>query len=131
MSDRPLSERVRSEFEPVCDCARWIRCRWCTLADEIAELEAAGLVVAEDNTRLMAEARSLEAESDRPLSERVREWDAINLETILAWADEIAALEAENKRLRAYVISSPCRCVTTPIDVWCRRCAALEEGGDE
>ena len=65
MSDRPLSERVRSEFEPVCDCARWIRCRWCTLADEIAELEAAGLVVAEDNTRLMAEARSLEAESDR------------------------------------------------------------------
>ena len=98
MSDRPLSERVRSEFEPVCDCARWIRCRWCTLADEIAELEAAGLVVAEDNTRLMAEARSLEAESDR---------------------------------LRAYVISSPCRCVTTPIDVWCRRCAALEEGGDE
>jgi len=39
--------------------------------------------------------------NDRPLSERVREWDAINLETILAWADEIAALEQERDRLRA------------------------------
>ena len=92
--------------------------------------------------------------AEKPLSERVREWDAINLETILAWADEIAALEAKLDRLRAaikaavevfdnrntrfdqciYQGDDPCRENEAYHGRDCpigRLLAALEEGGDD